>query len=355
LSRKTFTIGDYSTGRINNFDIIRFFAATLVVYSHAFPIATGKNLLEPLKNFSNSQTTFGHLGVLIFFVISGFLITQSFDRNNNAASFAKGRFLRIFPALIVVIFLTVFVIGLFYTTLSTREYLTNAETYKYLFSIFLYPMQHTLPGVFEQNPYPLSINGSLWTLPIEFTFYFAVLFLGLTKLLNKKFIILLFMLSLILPELNIPVGEDYINLFRYFVAGSFFYLFKDRIQLNIIYALISFIAILLSLLFGQFDIAFAFFGSYLIFYLAYNQNIKFHNFSKIGDASYGLYIYAFPIQQIVSYIFKTDITPVSNFLISLPITIVLAYSSWHLIEKPMLKMKKTSFIFISNKKISRQL
>ncbi|WP_142255392.1 acyltransferase family protein [Bacillus sinesaloumensis] len=326
-------------GRKNNFDIIRFFAATLVIYSHAFPL-TGFDKSEPLKEFSKNQTTFGHLGVLIFFVISGFLITQSFDRNKNVSLFIKARILRIFPALIVVVLLSVFVLGSFVTTLSIKEYFTNSETYIYLKSILLYTMQYDIPGVFTTNPYPIAINGSLWTLPIEFLFYFIILFIGIINLLNKRFMVIIFVLSLLLPFLGFSVGEDYIDLFRYFVAGSIFYLYRERISINWIIAMISFSTIVLSLVYGHFNTVFALFGSYLIFYIAYHPRIAFHSFSKIGDASYGLYIFAFPIQQLITYLFNGEISPLSNFAISFPIVLVMSYCSWHLIENPMLKFKK---------------
>lgn len=346
------SIASNANGRYNNFDIIRFIAASLVIFSHSYPITLGNNESEPLYIISNEQITLGTLGVFIFFSISGFLITKSYDKNKNIFSFIKNRLLRIFPGLFVVIMLSIFILGPIVTNLSTREYFKDFDAYNYLLSIFLYPMQYDLPGVFLDNPHASAVNGSLWSLPIEFTFYFVILFLGVAKLLKRKLILGLFVFSLVLPYLNIPVGENYIDLFRFFIAGSFVYLYREKIPLDWRLAIVSLILIFISLLYGQFNTVFAICGTYLIFYCSFNQNIKLYNFSKHGDASYGMYIYAFPVQQLIVYYFEY-MPPLQNFLIAFPITAFLAYCSWHWIEKPSMKLKnKNFFIFSKYKKDS---
>ena len=75
-------IGQVCEGRNNNFDFIRFIAASMVIYSHAFPLSRG-NDGELLKDITNGQWSFGSLAVAVFFVISGFLISQSYDRKIN--------------------------------------------------------------------------------------------------------------------------------------------------------------------------------------------------------------------------------------------------------------------------------
>ena len=103
-------IGQVCEGRNNNFDFIRFIAASMVIYSHAFPLSRG-NDGELLKDITNGQWSFGSLAVAVFFVISGFLISQSYDRKNQPLNFIKARILRIFPGLIVVILLSALVLG----------------------------------------------------------------------------------------------------------------------------------------------------------------------------------------------------------------------------------------------------
>ena len=134
--------------RNNNLDLIRLIAAAMVIWSHAYPIVLGKGAEQPLTALTAGQLSMGDLGVAIFFVISGFLVSQSMFRLNDLTGYAKARILRIFPGLIFCILLSILLIGPLFTTLSTAEYLTNNQTYNYLIATttlnFLSPF---LPGV----------------------------------------------------------------------------------------------------------------------------------------------------------------------------------------------------------------
>ena len=151
--------------RKNNFDIIRFLASLMVVWFHSYPLTLGiTGGTDQLAFLTGGQVTFGGLAVMIFFIISGFLITMSYDRSNDLTKFTKARILRIFPGVIFVVLLSTFVLGPLVTNIELKEYLTNFQTYKYLLAMSLYKMQYALPGVFETNVYQISVNGSLWTL-----------------------------------------------------------------------------------------------------------------------------------------------------------------------------------------------
>ena len=123
----------------------------------------------------------GPLGVYIFFSISGYLIAQSWDRDSHALRFFIRRGLRIFPALIVVTILTVFVLGPAITTLPIWEYFKSNSTWGYFSNIILY-MSYALPGVFEHNTYPNAVNGSLWSLTTEFGMYMLLMIFGVLRL-----------------------------------------------------------------------------------------------------------------------------------------------------------------------------
>lgn len=326
--------------RKNNFDIIRFIAATLVIFSHAYPLTNNPGI-EPFGVISNGLMSFGGLAVKIFFVISGFLITQSFDRSKDVVSYAKARILRIFPALIVVVLLSVFVLGPIFTTVSLKNYFSDPQTFNYFKTLTLYKMEYYLPGVFQFTPNK-AINGSLWTLWYEFFFYIVVGVLGVTRLLNKKMVIGGFILATILFHLG--RGNFYTDLFRYFGAGMLFYLFRKNIIHNGWLALLSFIVLALTIKTHYFNYTLTIFGTYIIFYLSFHRNLKFYGFGKYGDFSYGIYIYAFPIQEMIVYLCHNRFSPLENFLIAFPITLVFAIASWHIIEKNALKLKKKRVI-----------
>ncbi|MEH7374540.1 acyltransferase family protein [Neobacillus drentensis] len=327
--------------RKNNLDFIRFVAATLVLFSHSYPLSTGNNMSEPFGLLTLGEMTFGELAVSIFFVISGFLITQSFDRSKDPIYYFKARILRIFPGLAFCLLLAAFLLGPIFTELSVIDYIMNRETYDYLSTISLYRIQYDLPGVFLTNVWPNAVNGSLWTLWYEFFFYIVVAILGVTRLLDKRIVLLGFFLATALYFLG--RGAFYTDLFRYFSAGMFFYLFRKKINLNGWLACVSFIILVLTMKTGYFSYSFTIFGSYLIFYLAFETRLKVHNFGKYGDFSYGIYIYAFPLQQLMIYLFDNKLTPWENFLLSFPVTMLFAIVSWYLVEKRALKYKKLSF------------
>ncbi|WP_141501871.1 acyltransferase family protein [Paenibacillus luteus] len=336
------SIGDCFNSRENNFDLIRLFAAILVVFSHSYPLTLGSNASEPFIKLTNGQETFGGLGVSIFFIISGFLITYSFERCANVYEYFRNRILRIYPALIVLILFTVFILGPILTTIGGKAYFSNPATLRYLESFMLVNMQYSLPAVFENNPYPNAVNGSLWTLWYEFFFYIVVAVLGSLKMLKKVVIVPLFLLVLFVAyKIDSTVAVfQYFELFKYFSMGMIVYLFRDDIKLNRYAALLSGIALTLLAWSGYYKLGFILCGTYIIFYLGFGVKKVIKKFQEKGDFSYGMYIYAFPIQQIVSLLLIDHITPFYNFVIATPITLAISIFSWYQIEKKSLQLKK---------------
>ena len=169
------SVADYLSGRQNNFDFIRMAAALMVMFSHSYPLTTGDNDSEPLFMLTKCQTDFGVAAVNIFFIVSGFLVSQSLMRKKSLADYFRARALRIFPALIVMILLLVFVAGPVLTTLSLHAYFSNQHTWHYLTLMYVFNNDvQSLPGVFENNPFHHVVNGSLWTIRYELTCYIAL-------------------------------------------------------------------------------------------------------------------------------------------------------------------------------------
>ncbi|MCD1259527.1 acyltransferase [Paenibacillus athensensis] len=350
------TLESVAVGRRNNYDIMRFIAAILVIYDHSYPLGAGIGGGDAIAVLTHGKWNSGALGVAIFFIISGFLITQSYERSKNIFIFAKARFLRIYPALIVAILLSAFVLGTLVTSLPTGEYLTNSQTYQYVKALLLYPMQWNLPGVFEGNVYKNSVNGSLWTIPFEVLCYGIVAIAGILGMLRyKTFMVVLFSLTLFVYffyDQIWPFGKqifglqviDLCQLFCYFSAGMMMYIFRAYIPMNKYFAMFCVVILYLAANYGGLKEFFIIFGSYLTLYVAYITIWKFAEFSRLGDFSYGMYIYAFPVQQAVTYYHGGSMSAPLNFLYSFFITLLLSVLSWHLIEKRALALKKQRFV-----------
>ncbi len=325
--------------RNNNLDIIRFLAALAVIYSHSFDI-THHSTSEPLYALTHQLLSVGHLSVAVFFIISGFLITQSYHRAKSLEQYFIARILRIYPGLIFVVLCTVFLIGPFWTTYSITGYFSNIETIKYLINILSLKIYFRLGGVMENAAYPnFAVNGSLWTLPYELVCYLIVPAMAL--ILKKRFKQALPLLVIIAIFMAFQQAVPFfVNSFC-FLCGALFYLYRNKVVLNPIVLAVSVTVLLLNFIYNRefisFNIIMAVSLSYIIMFLGYYKAGWFNNFTKNGDYSYGLYIWAFPLQQIIFHIWPTSI--ILNFLLGVPLTLIFAYLSWNLIEKRALKYK----------------
>lgn len=200
-SPRTPSIGDLAEGRENNYDFLRFVAASMVILSHAYVLSGSYGHLEPLTLLTHRQFSLGSLAVKVFFVMSGFLVTASFVRSGSVVKFARARFLRIFPGLAWAVIVTAFVFGPLGTSLPLGAYYTNPHTYLFLETMTL--RGHSdLPGVFDSNPLSGVVNGSLWTLTPEVWCCIVVAAMGLGRLLRKWSIAVLFVSLLLAPIVN---------------------------------------------------------------------------------------------------------------------------------------------------------
>ncbi|HSX02870.1 MAG TPA: acyltransferase [Candidatus Saccharimonadia bacterium] len=341
------TLAERLKGRQNNFDLLRFVAAGLVIVSHSFALA---GYPEPMVG----KTTLGTLAVAIFFIMSGFLIAQSWVQHPRMAAFLGKRVLRIVPGLAGVLVFSVFVLGPAFTSLTRQAYFASADTFSYLNGIFIYTIGSMLPGVFAGNPLGYAINGSLWTLPYEFTAYLLVALLSGLALLRRHragwivvfalFLPLNYVLRRWAPELHLPFFNLDVgiiaHLTAYFVGGTLLYVFRQRVRLS---AGLAWAALAVFAVSSAWPLAWLYLSyltlPYLIIYLAFMQAGRLANFGRYGDFSYGLYIYAFPVQQAL-VAGTPGISPLRLMALAFPITLALAICSWHLIEAPALRLKR---------------
>lgn len=335
--------------RSNNFDFLRLVFASFVVISHSYALS-GAPHGDPLSQLTNGQMEFSYLGVHGFFIISGYLIFKSLLRCKGLPDYYWKRLLRLYPALLVVLFLTVLLAPLVYE--SSVPYLQNSSVYTYIpQNITLFFRQKGIDGVFENNPYKHSINGSLWTICYEFSMYVMVslLFFIREKTFVKTVVILLFISSYLLSLFHpyflyglftkMELGSNHFyNLMCFFTGGMIMtYLKPDKRTENIL-IILSFIVLIASVYFNILKYTCYITLPLLVILLGKSSTRYINKVGEtIGDTSYGIYIYSFPIQQTLVYFFKLDTAML--FIFSLPLSLLLGYISWHLIEKKALEYK----------------
>jgi peptidoglycan/LPS O-acetylase OafA/YrhL len=340
------TIESLLTRRRNNFDLLRFIAASFVIISHSFALLSFD---QPLVG----KMTIGSLGVNIFFLMSGFLVTKSWDGHPRMSAFLAKRLLRILPGLIGVTLFTVFVIGPLFTTIPLREYFLSPLAQHYLLNVFIFPLQYILTNVFWGGVANNIVNGSIWTLPLEFLAYLGLLVAVRAGLLKRRLSLVTLMGTIVItasllvgiirnPE-ALLFGLKILWLVKYtafFMVGSAYYVYRHQIRLTDARALAALIILAVTAyLPGQYVVMLLVLP-YLILYLAFLPSHTAASFGRWGDFSYGMYIYAWPIQQSIISFTHQRIGLLPLLLFEFPVIVALAAISWHLIEKPALKLKR---------------
>jgi peptidoglycan/LPS O-acetylase OafA/YrhL len=313
-----------------------------VIFSHSFLIAEGTQKHEWLIRLTGNQSIFGLTGVFVFFAISGFLVTQSFEETGDPLRFLAKRALRIFPGLFVAALLSAFVLAPFVTTLEPGAYFSRPEPYRYVIgNTLLDPTVHELPGVmFVNNLVGLEINGSMWTLRLEFMMYLMVLGLGVTRLLTLPMALLLLALGLACLRFHtFDVLGGWGWLLGFFAAGMVLYKLRATRIFDGRVALLALAGLVLSVPLREFIPLFPLFGCYLALWLALNPALPVIPAARLGDLSYGLYIYGWPVEAAVIWFLGGRAQWWQVFAIALPATAAIAFLSWHLIERPALRLK----------------
>lgn len=341
VGNSTLRIADRSDGRDNHFNLIRIIAASGVLVSHAYPLSLGKSATQPLQPLLHGLSL-GTVCVWIFFAISGFFITRSFDRKRSVTSFLTARVLRLFPALATVLAITILVAGIFLTVAPPSLFWSATAEY-FIRNMSLFDLQYTLPGVFVGNPDGPAINGSLWSLSYEVTCYTGVLVCGMLGLLGHRkafasmtLVFLCVYAATMVFDLNTRI-EQMARLGLPFLTGMVFYLWRREIPLSWgVLGGVTFLSVA-AWFTPLFLPVFAVSLSYAVFFAGYAQTPLLLNYNKLGDYSYGVYIYAFPIQQIAAQSGMT--TPTSNIAVALPFTLICAILSWHVVESPAMRLR----------------
>lgn len=337
-------LGEFA-GRDNNFNLIRFLAATAVIWTHSFG-AVHRALQEPVAR--TFGITAGDVAVDVFFVLSGFLVTRSLD-GKTLPQFFWARAMRIYPALWTSLILSVAIVALFFTRQPAIQFLTDHSTVTYLLhNAAMLPKlraQLSLPHAFE---YPGDwFNIPLWTLPHELQMYGLLAVVGFTVGLRPRYAAAAALLGIVWVAMDKIGGFDLLGVNRgrfiyFFFVGALAYTLRNRIVLRSWIVTVLFCMVCGAVLLShrreirQFALLLAL--PYLLFWCGLIPGGFLRRWNRLGDYSYGLYIWGCPVQIALA---STGVTTTSaqNFLFAMLITLPIAIASWHWVERRALKAR----------------
>ncbi|UOK43781.1 MULTISPECIES: acyltransferase family protein [Flavobacterium] len=249
----------------NDFDFLRLIFALFVVIAHSYPLSGNLVAKQWIYQFTGGQIELSNIGLNGFFIISGYLIFQSLERSKSIISYFWKRILRLFPALLVVLLLTILLAPMVYE--STTPYMQNREVFSYLpRNLFLYDLEYNIKGVFDHNPYPSAIIGSLWASCYEFSMYLLLGFLFFIKNNRVRFVLLFLAFLLMFFDYNFLMEQygaiyrfgmqvsSFFNLGTFFVAGALLGVSRvETIKYKEGLLLLLFVMILVALQFNFYD------------------------------------------------------------------------------------------------------
>jgi peptidoglycan/LPS O-acetylase OafA/YrhL len=331
---------DKNRGLGPGFHTVRWLLALVVIAFHSTLIVPGDAFIV-VKSFWLRPLTFT---VPAFFTIGGFLVTGSAYRAPTLKAFFTLRFLRLFPALLVETVISAVLLGLLATNLPLGEYFSSSGFFLYFGSLFG-RIQTTLPGVFDSNVLPV-VNISLWTIPGELLVYVIVAYSVYARFPKGKHVALYsgiayFVFNLISdialhrrPTDSFPVRTMILAA----VAGGLMFVWQRHVphRRSLFFAALALCFFTLSV--PELDALSAILISYLVMYVGlieFGTNIPI---VSSRDLSYGIYVYGFPVQQLVQDKLPGITVWYENIFVALPIIFCVALFSWHCVEVPSLKI-----------------
>jgi peptidoglycan/LPS O-acetylase OafA/YrhL len=333
----------------NNFDFLRLALSTLVIFSHSYPLATGSESAEPFNMVTRNQVTGGHIAVDAFFIISGFLITASFDRSKNLGDYLKKRIFRIYPAFVVAMLFELFVVlpasGGHMVAMTSLSRTCDFVVQTIRLQEFHYD------GAFAGNPaVGGAMNGSVWSIQYEFWCYIGVALLGVTGLLrSNRWLISIFVSSVVISILfavfkwtrggsflGIIFGYPlfWARLLPMYMAGVVFYRVRNFLSLRTSWIAVACASLVVAAVVPYgWTVVFPVAGTFILLTLAFHPTINLSGWSRYGDFSYGTYLYAFPVAQLIMHIIGHPVMPWVLFSLALPLSLIFAFVSWYMVER----------------------
>jgi peptidoglycan/LPS O-acetylase OafA/YrhL len=337
----------------NSFDAIRLFLATLVVFEHSFFLIENRYDSEPFYLLTHGQFNSGAIAVCMFFAISGFLVTRSWLLTGDVRRYLLKRIARIVPGFLVASFVACVLIAPLTTTNSVSYFVGQKWPALLVQAIAL--RQVSVSGILDGNAVRL-IHGTLWTIQIEFDCYLALAVFGSLGMLKRQRAWALYLLLMVvlvaaragwvrLPVLDhgffallISSPDQWPALIPFFIAGSAFYVYQDYVPKWLPLFGGSLLLLVVSSWWGGLYWALLLGGTYTVIYLALSSSLEMKVLGRRTDLSYGVYLYGWPVGQLLLYLSHQSLAPIPLFLLTMAVTLPVAYASWSIVEAPSLVM-----------------
>ncbi|TLP72472.1 acyltransferase [Pseudomonas nitroreducens] len=332
-------LSEFDGDRENNFTVVRFLLALLVLIGHSFPISG--NGSDPVTMLIRPHAWIGSIAVGGFFAVSGFLVSASIA-NRSALDFAISRVLRLYPAVIAYSLVAILIIGPIASGVPLAQYFQQ-NPWVNMWNATLWEWNYNLPYGFPGRPFEGATNGSTWTLPAELRCYVAVFCLGVIGVFSQRPMANVILLSILYLTKShyalLPLfgsAENFKEPLLFFVVGALFWTNRALIPLNWCVC-----ALMLGATYYFAGTQYYFYAyiptvAYVLFMLAYM--LPHFDMDRFGDISYGVYIYAWPMQQLVWVKGQSGYV---NALLAMLLVLPIAYLSWRFVESPALKLRKS--------------
>ncbi|WP_165074146.1 acyltransferase family protein [Paludisphaera rhizosphaerae] len=340
---KTYTTLERPRGdRDNAVGLLRFVLTSTVVLSHSLRMHGLSISHDPMIKLTSGQYTMGGMAVDAFFVLSGFLVAASWAGSRGWGDFLTRRATRIYPA---------FFAAVAFTSLVAAPWLAARGIRR--------PPEATFAGLAIPALWldfrELGVNGSLWTIRYDFYYYLFIGMVGAAGLLRRRWSVAAMWLAawgvyIASITLGVQAGIEgqHPRLLTCFLSGTVAYALRDKIRVSWGWMAVSFAA--LAWLGGAMvsyqtwpyrvmNLAFPVFGAYALLFAAFRPGARAAKLNWTGDYSYGLYLYAYPIQLMIMVAFRPHLNVVTHFLISWAVALVFAGVSLRLIERPFMKLR----------------
>lgn len=342
------SLTDAVRSRDNLFDLLRVSSAFAVIFSHSFSL-TGR--AEPIGTATGFEVA--TLGVFALFAISGFLLAAGWEGGQDTRAYWIKRALRILPGLIVSSLLTALVLGPLLSDLSLSSYFSAGAPYLYVVKhAVLDTFSAYLPGVFTHNPYPRTVNGSLWTIPVEVCCYFALFLAARWAALPRPRLLLVILIGVCAAMIvghppDAPTGKAAgtvtellggLRLCGVFLCGTLLWVERDRIRFNPTFVAVSIVLVFIPWPSGLHSVIDILLVPYVVVAIGSQRRGRLAFLTAAGDVTYGVYIYSYPLQQSLAHVIS-GLSPLEMMAISYPVSWGCGILSWRLLERPAMSLR----------------